>query len=264
MNPDITWMGLLLLFGGGILAGVINTLAGNGSAITLSTLIFLGLPADWANATNRIGVIAQTTTAVASLKRTSRNRLLLFRGKWLMVPTVLGSLAGAVVATWTRPDILEWVIFAVMAFILWTLIQNPGTWLQSTDVDKHKRSAGVWFTFFAIGFYGGFIQMGIGILMLASLVLSSGFSLRDANVIKLLQALVLAIPPIIIFWWDGKMHWEAGIALAVGQSIGAIAGTRYFLRLPGANQVIRWVLMLILVVALVQLGVRLIIPIFAP
>jgi uncharacterized membrane protein YfcA len=245
------------------LAGVINTLAGNGSAITLSMLIFLGLPADWANATNRLGVIAQTSTAVISLPRSARNRLLFFRGRWLMVPTLLGSLAGAVVATATRPAVLEWVIFGVMAFILWTLIQNPGTWLQNTDTEKQRRSTGVWLTFFAIGFYGGFIQMGIGILMLASLVLTSGFSLRDANVIKLLQALVLAIPPLFIFWWDGKMHWEAGLALAVGQSVGALVGTRYFLRLPGANRIIRWVLMAILTWALVQLGFRLILPIFA-
>ena len=254
MMEDPSLFGLALLVLGGLVAGVINTLAGNGSAITLSLLIFLGLPADWANATNRIGVITQTGTAVASLKRSKRNRLLLKDGMWLLWPTLLGSAAGALAALQAGTQLMEWVIFGVMLFILSTLVSNKGTWLQATDVAKSHRTAKSWISFFLIGFYGGFIQMGIGILMLASLVLASGYSLRDANVIKLLQALILAIPPLFIFVAGGKINWPAGLALAAGQAMGALLGTRYFLQLPGANVFIRRLLIIILVVAIARLG----------
>ncbi|NDD47099.1 MAG: sulfite exporter TauE/SafE family protein, partial [Flavobacteriia bacterium] len=84
----------LLFFAGGLLAGVINTMAGNGSALTVSLLLLGGMDGAVANATNRIGVVTQTLTSVSSLRKSTRKSYLFRAGKHLILPTLLGSLAG--------------------------------------------------------------------------------------------------------------------------------------------------------------------------
>ena len=100
------WWYHLLLFAGGLLAGVINTLAGNGSAITLSILILSGMPANLANGTNRIGALVQTITAVLSLRRSPRTLFLFKDSVWLAIPAIIGSVIGAFLAIDVDPVVL--------------------------------------------------------------------------------------------------------------------------------------------------------------
>ena len=236
----------LLLFSGGLLAGVINTLAGNGSAITLSLLIFTGLPATAANATNRIGALVQTLTAVLSLRRSPRT-LILFRESWWFVPPALiGSVAGAFLAIDIDPGLLRKIIGAFMVFLLFTMLYRPAKWQRATVVGHRRRTALNWLLVLLIATYGGFIQMGIGIMLLSLLVLLAHFSLRDANIIKLLLALIFVVPAFFVFALGGEIEWLPGIVLAIGQGFGAWLGARYILYLPKANLIIRWLLILIL------------------
>src|SRR5690606_21508008 len=110
------------------MAGIINTLAGNGSAITLSLLIFMGLPADVSNATNRIGALAQTITAVFSLKRTPRTRVLFTDSYWFFIPSIIGSVVGAIIAVEIDPGLLKLIIGGIMLLLLVTLVTNPKKW----------------------------------------------------------------------------------------------------------------------------------------
>lgn len=238
------------LLGGGFLAGIINTLAGNGSAITLPVLLSLGMDANAANATNRVGVLLQTFTAVVSIKRDLRERSLIKESTWYYIPTILGSLGGAYLAIDIDPDILKLIIGLLMVFVLFTLLLQPKKWLKSTDDSKKKRTVGQWFIFLAIGFYGGFIQMGIGILILSSLVLLVHYSLKDGNIIKLLVAFVMIIPAFVIYAASGQIEWVAGIALAIGASAGAWFGMRYVLNHPKAAVFIRYLLIAIVVFAI--------------
>lgn len=240
-----TWL-YILLFLGGLVAGVINTLAGNGSAITLTLLIFAGLPADIANATNRIGALAQTMTAVGSLKRTKRTRVLFKDGVWFLIPAVVGSIIGAFLAVDVDPQVLKFIIGVIMLLLLITLIANPKKWQGATDAAKSRKTLLNWLMIFAIGVYGGFLQMGIGIMLLSVLVLLANYSLRDANIIKLMLALALVLPAFLVFLLNSDIKWGPGLTLAFGQAIGAFIGARYILFLPKANLIIRWVLIVIL------------------
>ena len=238
-----------MLFGGGILSGIVNTLAGNGSAITLSLLIFIGLPPNVANATNRIGVLIQTFTSVVSLKRTPRTRMMFRDSRWFFLPSVLGSGIGALLAVDIDPVILRYIIGSIMLFLLFTLLNKPQKWLKATDVSKSHKTPLNWFLIFLIALYGGFIQMGIGIMLLSVLVLLVDYSLRDANIIKLVLALVFIIPSFIIFFLSGDMVWVPGLTLASGQALGAVFGARYVLFMPKANTYVRWLLIIILSVS---------------
>src|SRR5215213_1564020 len=80
----------------GFAAGFINTLAGSGSLLTLPILILLGLPANVANGTNRVGVLMQNVVAVATFRQSGALPL---AGSWkLIVPSVVGSVIGAALA----------------------------------------------------------------------------------------------------------------------------------------------------------------------
>lgn len=236
----------ILLFFGGLLAGVINTLAGNGSAITLSLLLFFGFPADVANATNRIGALAQTVSAVGSLRRTPRTLFLFKDALWFLVPSILGSILGAFIAIEVNAEVLRLVIGFFMLFLLLTMLYKPKKWQKATNIKAKRKTALQWIIIFLIAVYGGFIQMGIGIMLLSMLVLVSKYSLRDANIIKLLLAFLFVLPAFFVFLYSGDMAWLPGIALAIGQTIGAIIGARYILFLPKANTYVKWLLIVIL------------------
>jgi uncharacterized protein len=250
MDFDIGFWGYVALVVGGVAAGIINTLAGNGSAITLSIMLFLGLPAGWANATNRIGLVFQTLTAVLSVRKIKGASLLFKETRFLFLPAILGSGMGAWLASRTEDHGLTYFIGFVMIVLLATLFLNPKRWSIETDRSKKKKTPLLAFLFFLIGLYAGFIQMGIGIMMLAALVLYSRYSLVDANIVKLQMALIFGIPSFLVFLFSGKMHWPSGMALAVGQSLGAWIGGRYLLSHPSAGKWIRILLIFILIAAI--------------
>lgn len=253
MDFDISAWGYVALVVGGVAAGIINTLAGNGSAITLSIMLFLGLPAGWANATNRIGVVFQTITAVVSVRKMRGATQLFKETRFLFLPSILGSAIGAWLAGRIEDNGLVYFIGFIMILLLATLFLNPKRWSLETDRSKKKKTNLLAFLFFLIGLYAGFIQMGIGIMMLAALVLYSRYSLVDANIVKLQMALIFGIPSFFVFLLGGKMHWPSGIALAFGQSLGAWISGRYLLSHPSAGKWIRILLIIILSVAILSI-----------
>ncbi len=213
----------------------------------------MGLPADVANATNRIGALAQTVTSVASLKRTKRTKMLLGQGLWFLLPAILGSVVGALIAVEVNESLLKTIIGFFMLFLLFTLLANPKKWEAATVVKKKRKNWLNAILLFLIAVYGGFIQMGIGIMLLSVLVLMAKYSLRDANIVKLFLAMTFVVPAFFIFLGNGLMEWLPGITLAIGQTIGAVIGARYVLFLPNANKYIRWLLIAILSVSSVFL-----------
>ncbi len=247
------WWYYPLLFGGGFLAGIINTLAGNGSAITLSLLILSGMPANVANGTNRIGALVQTITAVLSLRRSQRTLFLFKDSIWFLVPAVMGSLLGAFLAVDVDPIVLKRIIGLIMLLLLGTMVYKPGKWARPTDTSKSHKTVLNWILIFAVAIYGGFLQMGIGIMLLSLLVLVAHYSLRDANIIKLVLAFLFVLPAFVVFVWNGHLEWVPGLLLAIGQGLGAWIGARYILFLPKANTIVRYTLIVILIISSVSL-----------
>jgi uncharacterized membrane protein YfcA len=147
---------------------------------------------------------------------------------------------------------MEWSLAIVMVGMLVTLFWKPEAWGGPSEVLRRLRPWQSGLLFFIIGFYGGYIQMGIGILMLSVLVLVDRWNLRDANVIKLLMALVLALPAGILYIQSGLVEWRPGIILALGSMLGAWIGGRYIVRIPKAQPYVRWVLIAVVVFGAAQ------------
>jgi uncharacterized membrane protein YfcA len=246
----ISWFETLAYLIGGFAAGIINTLAGNGSAITLSLLMAFGMSPNIANATNRLGILPQALSAVLSLKKTPRTLKLFKDGSWYFIPIIIGSALGAWIAVDIDPELLRLIIGGVMGFILVTLLWSPKKWLINTEVYKKRKTPLNFIVFLGIGLYGGFIQMGIGILLLSALVLVAKYSLKDGNIIKLLIAFILIVPGFFVFLLSGQIQWLPGLSIAVGSSAGAFIAARYLISKPWIAVAMRYLLIVVLVVAM--------------
>lgn len=246
---DLSFWSWLLFIVAGVLTGIINTLAGSGSLITLPIFIFLcGLPAPIANGTNRIGALIQSAVAVRSFQKSGTTS---FAGaSWLVAPAIVGAIVGSRIAASLNEQIMNYTIGGLMIFMLMVLLVNPKRWIQESNVDKSRLKSPISIiVFFLIGVYGGFIQAGVGIFLLAGLVLVSGYSLSEGNGIKLLIVFAFSIPALIVFFMHNQVHIGYGLAMAVFQSIGAWLAVKFVAKVPNANIWIHRLLILIVAAA---------------
>jgi uncharacterized membrane protein YfcA len=233
----------------GFIAGFINTLAGSGSLLTLPILILLGLPANVANGTNRVGVLLQNIVAVATFRR--RGALPL-QGSWkLIVPSVAGAIVGAELAVDLDEELLRQTIGGLMLVLLVVMVLKPERWIAEHAAPRDPR----WYVemplFFAIGIYGGFIQVSVGLFLLAGLVVGAGYNLVGANAMKNLIVLVFTAAALAVFVSNDQVQWTLGLLLGAGQAAGAWVAAHFAIR-RGADFV-RWTVIVIVVLSAVAL-----------
>lgn len=216
----MSWEHILLVVAVGILTGFINTLSGSGSLISLPILMFIGLPPHVANGTNRIGILFQNLVGTGNYHR--KGMLDIPMGIRVAIPAVLGSIAGAYIVSGISARAVEISVAVVLLLMLIPLWFKPKQWLEGRDMTGVSYSKPLrWIIFFAIGFYGGFIQAGVGIFLLAALVLNAGYDLVKANALKVFINLMFTPFAIAVFLWQGQIDWGVGLVLAVGNAIGA-------------------------------------------
>ena len=242
----------VLLFFGGLVAGIINTLAGNGSALTVGLLLASGYDGAVANATNRIGVLGSVIVSWFSLPKTKRKHYLLKSSKELILPTLLGTLIGGLIGVRMGATAMEWLLAIVMLGMLFSILTKQSRWSGASLLDRPKPRWKSWLYFFLIGFYGGVVQMGIGVLMLIVLVLIDKWSMRDGNVIKIIMANVLSVPAAFIYFSSDLMAWRPGLILAAGGMIGSWVGARYLVRMPRVQPYVRYLLIAVVAFGSVQ------------
>ncbi len=242
----------ILAVGAGFLAGLINTLAGSGSLVALSALVAMGLPSTVANGTNRIGVLIQSGVGLATMWAHGAKRPTGLG--WIVGAATAGALVGAWAATQVDPDTLEWVIIAVLWATLVVLFIRPSDWLRDESKEASKRpSATKIAVLVLVGAWGGFLQAGVGILLLVALVLVAGKNVIEATTIKLMVVLVYTVGAIPIFWMQGQIHWELGLVMGVGQAFGGWLGARFAATSSKAAVWIRRLLVVVIVAAALEL-----------
>ena len=214
----------VLLLAVGLVSGFINTLAGGGSMLTLPALMMMGMPADLANGTNRVAVLAQSITGAKGFDQAGK----LDRGALvgIIVPTVLGAGLGAAMAsvlpnTWLKP-----ILLTVMAIVALSL-RVPS---RTKPIESDKLPAGgviAWLALFGAGLYGGFIQAGVGFILVAIVSGVLHYDLLRSNALKLVCTSIFSGVALIIFALQGQVLWLTGIVLALGSVLGALASVRF-------------------------------------
>lgn len=249
LNIDLNFWQFLVFVIVGILTGIINTLAGSGSLITLPVFIFMcGLSPSVANATNRIGVFLQSF--VATSKYAKQKPEVFKDSLWLIIPAILGSIFGSKIAVNIDEKMMNYTIGGLMIFMLLMLLFKPERWLIADKITKsNNKTLGTFITFFLIGIYGGFIQAGVGFFLLAGLVLVSKYSLLQSNGLKLALVLAFTAPALILFMYYGKVHYGYGLLMGVFQAFGAWLGVNYITKIPNANL---WIYRLLIVIVAIS------------
>lgn len=246
----MAWYLYLAVITAGFGAGFINTLAGSGSLITLPLLIFLGLPANVANGTNRVGVVVQNLVSAGSFKQ--QNVLDLQGGLILSIPAVIGSLLGAQIAVNLDEELMRRTIGALMIVMLVIIFVRPNRWLRGHPAAMRRRPGLVQIIiFFVIGIYGGFIQAGVGVFLLAGLVLSVGYDLVRANAVKVLIILLFTIAAMVVFVINTQVWWGIGLLLAVGNGLGGWAAAK--MAVERGAVFVRWILIAVIIVSAASL-----------
>lgn len=221
---------IFVVFAVGIVAGCINTLAGGGSLLTLPILIFMGLPASVANGTNRLAIVVQSMFAVAGFKRKGVTN---FRVSLLLSgPAIGGAILGAHIAVDISDAlfkrILAILMVCILGFILWDPLRRMyGTIEHTSPVTRMcgGRRIALMGVFFFIGVYGGFIQAGIGFLIIATLTTLWRLNLIETNSHKVFIVGMNALCALLIFAFYGKIYWPIGLALSAGNGLGGWIGS---------------------------------------
>ena len=240
----------LIIMGVGLLAGVINTMAGGGSLLSLPILIFLGLPPAVANATNRVAIFSQNISAVAGFRSKGVSE---FHYSFVLgISALVGAVIGAKIAVDIRGELFNKILAVIMVFVVLLTISGkmkPGDH-SSEKTNFNTRFIGI-LSFFFVGIYGGFIQAGVGFLIIGTLSAIHGFSLVKINSMKVFIVLIYTIAALGVFIYEGKVNWLYGIVLAIGNSTGAWFTSRW--SVEKGDKVVK----LFLVIAVIALSIKL-------
>ena len=212
----------LILLVAGFIAGTLNVVAGGGSFLTLPVLIFLGLPATVANGTNRVAVLTQNVGAVWSFHQ---HGVMDWRASLLpaALPAMMGAWLGAEIALCIGDEnFKDTLAFLMVAVTLWTLWDPLKGKLGSSGKRPWWMIAAA---FFVVGVYSGFVQAGVGFLILAATTLS-GLDLVKGNAVKVLVILATMVISLWVFASEGKVDWLLGFVLGAGNLAGGLVGVR--------------------------------------
>ena len=227
---ELAFNDVIILLICGVIAGFINTVAGGGSLLTLPILIFMGLPSNIANGTNRIAIFMQNIFSISGYK--SRGVSDFKYSSWLSVSALIGSIIGAKIAINIDEDMFNKILSVVIIIVVLTIIYNKKTFnINSENITIEKKIISV-IMFFFIGIYGGFIHAGVGFLILSILSNYNGIQLSKANSIKVFVVFVYTFFALIVFIMENKINWILGINLGIGNSIGGWIASRWSYNKP--------------------------------
>ena len=226
-----------------------NTIAGGGSFLTLPALMLFGLDPRVANATNRIAVLFSSGAATATFyKHGHLDWGLANRLTW---PTLLGVPAGALLAVHLPSDAFEPVFGAIFLVMAVVLIRDPKKIIEEQP-ERAEPNRWVSVIFFGIGIYVGFIQAGMGILVLLAMSLMTSGDLVKTNAVKNWVAFAVTLAATLVFAYYGLIQWIPGLVMALGNVLGGFVGAK--LAIKKGNRLIFG----FLIVVMIATGIKLV------
>ncbi len=232
----------IVLAAAGLVAGFLNTLAGGGSAVTIPALDWATGGAGVANATNRIAILFQNMAGVAGFHT---GRAVPFRlALRLAVPATIGGVLGAKVATLLSEEAMRVVLSVSIGLVAASAFVRP-------PKTPPLRTPWTEIAFLLVGFYTGFVQVGVGFLLLACLVGGLSLDIVRANAAKVFIVLVATVPSLFVFFRERQIALAPGLVCACGNVGGAWIASRLAVKRGGAW--IRFVIALAAAVAIAKL-----------
>ncbi|MDC0132667.1 sulfite exporter TauE/SafE family protein [Flavobacteriaceae bacterium] len=234
----------------GFFAGVINTLAGGGSLFTLPVLIFLGLPPNIANGTNRIAIVIQSLSGALGYKSKGISNFPF--NIYLGISASIGAVIGAQIAIDLDGRLFNRILAIILIVVGGLIIMNA----KNLTHKLPERLTGKYLLFgiigfFFIGIYGGFINAGIGIVIMLFLNRINRLSLVKTNASKTAIVFIYSSLALAVFAFNDAINWKLGLLMALGTSVGAWWASRWSVK--KGDQVIRWAMLITIGIMAVKL-----------
>lgn len=231
----------------GLLAGIINTLAGGGSNLTVPALMVLGMPPDIANATNRVAVFMQGIVGVKGFKK--YDKLPTHDFKAMLIPLLLGSVAGGALASYAPQALLKYLLLGAMMLVATIILIRPNVIAPPEGTIPHTMAERPqsWWILLLAGFYGGFVQAGVGFILITAFAGSLRYDLVSSNALKMLATIFFTGVALAIFIFNDQVRWIPGLILASGTMIGAHIGVKMALKI--SQQSLKWFLFIMTLAA---------------
>lgn len=239
------WQGVLLA-AVGVIAGFLNVIAGGGSLLVLPTLVFMGIDGAVANGTNRVAIIAQNIASVTGFSKQGYSDIK--TSLTLSFCALPGAALGAYFGTRVSGELFERILGGLMVFLMVIMSRKSK---KTGDEGLPQRTVLGHVLMVGIGFYGGFIQAGVGFFLMAVLNRVMGLDLVRVNMHKVFIVGVYTLVALAFFVSQGQVIWLIGIVLAVGNAIGGWLGAHFAVK--KGERFIRVILNVVLIVMAIRL-----------
>jgi len=215
----------LIFFALGLVVGFINNIAGGASTLSLPVMILLGLPPTVANGTNRFGMLIGVFSSVFNLRRYGYLRMDI--AKTLLLPTLTGALFGTLLVLTVDDSSFQGLLAVVMVVV--AIMSSLGTdpFGKPPETPPAKPGIKAFLGFMAVGFYGGFLQVGVGFVQIFALRKYSGLDLKQVNAIKNFLTIWLLLISSLGLFLAGKVILGLALCMAFGGVLGGYFGSRF-------------------------------------
>ena len=247
---DLSLWQAALLTGVGIIAGFLNVMAGGGSLLTVPVMVFMGLPGPVANGTNRIAILAQNLSAITAFFRRGFADFRLSLS--LAACAIPGAVAGAMIGVRLEGPWFNRMLALIMIGVMLVMHFDPG----KRDADPAREPSRAQLVrghlmMIGVGFWGGFIQIGVGFIIMPVLNRVMGLDLVRTNMHKVFIVACYTVAALLVFASQVEILWIVGAALALGNSIGGYLGAHF--TVSRGEKLIRVILNLVLILFIVKL-----------
>jgi uncharacterized membrane protein YfcA len=223
------------------LAGVLNTIAGGGSFLSLPALIastsVVGVGAVTAQATNTVALWPGQLSSLVAFRHQLRTY------GWSLVPLALASALGGEIGAWMLlktgnhrfRQMLPWLL--LFAAIMFVLSFPLGKWLSSLS-EGRRYDKGLIVGMVIVSIYVGYFGAGGGFLVMALFGVCGVHNIHEMNALKVVTAVVSIGIPALTFIIAGRVAWQFCVQMGIVAALGGYLAAHYS---PKVNQkVMRW------------------------
>jgi uncharacterized membrane protein YfcA len=240
-----------LLTAVGIVAGFLNVMAGGGSLLTVPVMVFMGLPGPVANGTNRIAILVQNLAAVAAFfqRGFSEFRLSLT----LAACAIPGAIIGALVGVNLQGEWFNRILALIMVAVMLVMYFDKGhkTSAEPDYQPTRRQLIRGHILMVGVGLWGGFIQIGVGFIIMPVLNRVMGLDLVRTNMHKVFIVCSYTVVALALYASQVEIAWMVGAALALGNGIGGYLGAHFSVR--QGEKLIRAILNVVLIAFIIKL-----------
>jgi len=238
----------LLLFAGGMLAGVINVIVGGAGFMTFPLLVAAGMSEIEANASNFVAVLPANVVGtyayrseLASVRKHLGLRLFL---------AALGGIIGSTILIYTGQASFQRAIPWLLLFATFCFAAGPSLKLRMERHFNFDGSRWLWLAFileFLVYVYGGYFGLGMGILMFTIYALFTSMNLHQANALRNITISLMTLISIVIFARAGIIRLGPAVVMMTGAILGSYFAAKIAKRIDPRlvrNGILVWAIIL--------------------